>query len=156
MNQLVYKPLTFVGLIFAFIFSTFGFYNTICLSNLGLPTGRLNVSFLGLSCSSSNLSSSLLIGIKATGGGVTKCILKMKCGIMQGGLNPSNIKIIKEFQVKKGPLKVITPLQVRQIGIKYGPCLFSKNNIGVKNKDPRMYVQQNQFCMYTSQRMDQK
>ena len=39
----------------------------------------------------------------------------------------------------KGPLKVDNP-NTSKIEIKYGPFPFSKNNIGVENKDPRMYV----------------
>ena len=42
----------------------------------------------------------------------------------------------------KGPLKVYNPI-TSKIGIKYGPFPFSKNNIGAKNKDPRIY------CMFS-------
>ena len=38
----------------------------------------------------------------------------------------------------KGPLKVGIPMQVKQIGIKCGPILFYRINIGVECQDPRV------------------
>ena len=40
----------------------------------------------------------------------------------------------------KGSLKVDISLQRMWIGLKCGPILFYKHNIGTENKDPRMYV----------------
>ena len=41
----------------------------------------------------------------------------------------------------KGPLKVDNPIASKVGRFKMWAILFCKNNIGVENKDPRMYIQ---------------
>ena len=66
------------------------------------------------------------------------------------------INSIKEFQITKGPSKVDNPITNRIYRYKIWGILFCKNNVGAENKDPRMYVQWNQFCMYAPRGMNEK
>ena len=50
------------------------------------------------------------------------------------------IKIIKEFQIMRGPLKVDNLVTSMIDRCKIWAIPFSTNNIGDENKDPRMYV----------------
>jgi hypothetical protein len=51
------------------------------------------------------------------------------------------MKYIKEFQLMKGPLKVDNLITNMVDWFKMWAILFFvKNNIGVQNKDPRMYA----------------
>ena len=50
------------------------------------------------------------------------------------------MKIIKEFQIMKGPLNVDNPILSKLDGHKTWPLFFCKINIGVEDKDPRRYV----------------
>ena len=49
------------------------------------------------------------------------------------------MKFIREFQVMKGPLIVDNPITSKIDRYKIW-TFFCKNNIGARNKDPRMYV----------------
>ena len=57
-------------------------------------------------------------------GQITQCILKTTCGIIQRGLKSFEIKIIKEFQIMKGPLNVDNPIISKLDGHKTWAIIF--------------------------------